>query len=1361
MLAWDSATVSKFSDTRQGAEGFGDTTDKIQEKHEAFLQYKREEKPAKKTQMVTLGGLLSTLQASCRNNHRPIYEPAAEHSNDEIAQAWSALETQEETYEGELISNLILFRNLDASLKRFYVKAEKALSWLERTHSSVFDSTDYGVSATATQGLLENFELCMQQMELYEEYPDQLRDLVEVEGMDLHAEKGAALEKLAEIEEKIKSAKDAALVYQEKLELSSLEHEKAAELLKIQAWIDDRAVEYSPVANWEDVQAAAEEEAASNPDYVAPKVPAALKSTTRELELLIKQQEEKYTSVVDETEAKLVAIEGHPDAPQVEIDAKVAALTDKLNSLRDDADKFSKVLNARLEMLKGHLENIRTFNAGAAELTISIDELSEGLRAPLQVDSVLAAEKMVETFKADTVPMAESIQQKFSELEPAGTELLAVSEVEEEIRSAFTLYNLDDLRSAVESIAKSVAEREQDLVGEPDGLLVKEKAKEKLRMEFAMAATAFKKFTLNKTNRMNELEEEMAETPDLESMLDKFQEVEAAVKEQAEEVLDRLRPLQEKLDSQGDTNNPHTPETVDSLQAAVNMLLSRITADITSVRAKLDIEEKHKRMAAEYDERGAAFAGWCEQKLEEFQNREQGAAGFGDSVASIKATLNECLKCKVEDMPPQLEEMSAIIQLLADLHISQRAIHRPLHVPQDGCKPEDIQATWDGLTSAQVSYEKAIRDSAALFATIETELGVVQSKVARVKDWIEMQRAVFLSHDYGNSLAATVALEDNYALFLKQLELQKALPEKLNEKLSVDFYDLHELYDPTTEAVEGLVSDLEELVEQGKRYESGIKLSAEEYEKLALLIEPEQWAEGLEAVFDRGDLGTTIADVTTRLRQFDENYKQKLTGYLELVNSMSTLATIASQSPSHRGSVVSCLDKVNGVIMQLASLQSKAMAYETALLQRQEVLQELVESMNEFNTMAAEFDVMVDALDEELSSPLLADSMEDVDKAISTFDEETRAAMNDITEKYTAIDSIARGLIDSQEPLAQEAFARYDLATLYGRWQVIDNQTDEREMELKAEDNGYWAREQMKEQLRLEFAEKATELKQYIADKSEQVANLTGNLDDQVETMAALKAEYDASEAFAAIEPLSKQLEERGVLTNPHTPENLFTLTASWEALSKVYAAASASLQEQVMAEKGRQISPEQMAEIIEVFEFFDSDGSGSLNVQEFWSCCTGIGLVLSEEEVQETFNQLDTSGDGMISIDEFSVWMADRLTQPSHTQEDVGESFQVLNEWPVEYPARTEKKLTVNQARLETCFFDKEARDYVIEVMANDPACVAPPPPPVANAQEGNEEQDEAEEGGTAEEIDPAMIAATSGPEYVIEPFVTALFSR
>ena len=365
-----------------------------------------------------------------------------------------------------------------------------------------------------------------------------------------------------------------------------------------------------------------------------------------------------------------------------------------------------------------------------------------------------------------------------------------------------------------------------------------------------------------------------------------------------------------------------------------------------------------------------------------------------------------------------------------------------------------------------------------------------------------------------------------------------------------------------------------------------------------------------------------------------------------------------------------------------------------------------------------------------------------------------------------------------------------------------------------------YRREQLKEQLRVEFAEKAGEIQEYIRAKGEQVANLAGKLDEQVDTMSRLQAEFAASTSLKEIAPISEALEERGVVTNPHTTENFFTLTAQWEALGKVYASSSAALQEQVLAEKGRQISfdqkprqnsnretsptcfdtkysnlryqlnvhrrskkkkhfyfqvpskwlryqlnvhrrskkkktlllsgPEQMAEIIEVFEFFDSNGSGSLSVSEFWSCCTGIGVVLSEDEVNTTFNELDASGDKMISLDEFSVWMADRLTQPSHTEADVTDSFDVLNEWPVAYPPPKEKKTTVGENRIEQCFFNEEARAYVLETLRTDPKYAAPRAPPVF---------ENAQERGAEEEAERP--AADQGPEYLITPFVTNLFSR
>ena len=174
------------------------------------------------------------------------------------------------------------------------------------------------------------------------------------------------------------------------------------------------------------------------------------------------------------------------------------------------------------------------------------------------------------------------------------------------------------------------------------------------------------------------------------------------------------------------------------------------------------------------------------------------------------------------------------------------------------------------------------------------------------------------------------------------------------------------------------------------------------------------------------------------------------------------------------------------------------------------------------------------------------------------------------------------------------------------------------------------------------------------------------------------------------------------------------------------------------------------MAEIIEVFEFFDSNGSGSLSVSEFWSCCTGIGVVLSEDEVNATFNELDAFGDKMIRMDEFIEWMADRLTQPSHTEADVTDSFDVLNEWPVAYPPPKEKKTTVGENRIEQCFFNEEARAYVLETLRTDPKYAAPRAPPVF---------ENAQERGAEEEAERP--AADQGPEYLITPFVTNLFSR
>ena len=75
---WIEATTSTFSHCEEGKAGHGDTTPAIKATLDALLAHKRGAKPERKAEMQQLGGLLNTLQSSCRNNSRPLYRPPAE-----------------------------------------------------------------------------------------------------------------------------------------------------------------------------------------------------------------------------------------------------------------------------------------------------------------------------------------------------------------------------------------------------------------------------------------------------------------------------------------------------------------------------------------------------------------------------------------------------------------------------------------------------------------------------------------------------------------------------------------------------------------------------------------------------------------------------------------------------------------------------------------------------------------------------------------------------------------------------------------------------------------------------------------------------------------------------------------------------------------------------------------------------------------------------------------------------------------------------------------------------------------------------------------------------------------------------------
>jgi hypothetical protein len=101
---WMSNVTVAFSDTNHGQE-----LEEIKSRLGNFSTFRRSEKPEKREQLTELAGHLNTLNASCRNNNRPIYEPAGGESVPELEADWAAMQEQEAVYQTSLQDACVFF----------------------------------------------------------------------------------------------------------------------------------------------------------------------------------------------------------------------------------------------------------------------------------------------------------------------------------------------------------------------------------------------------------------------------------------------------------------------------------------------------------------------------------------------------------------------------------------------------------------------------------------------------------------------------------------------------------------------------------------------------------------------------------------------------------------------------------------------------------------------------------------------------------------------------------------------------------------------------------------------------------------------------------------------------------------------------------------------------------------------------------------------------------------------------------------------------------------------------------------------------------------------------------------------------
>ena len=86
-------------------------------------------------------------------------------------------------------------------------------------------------------------------------------------------------------------------------------------------------------------------------------------------------------------------------------------------------------------------------------------------------------------------------------------------------------------------------------------------------------------------------------------------------------------------------------------------------------------------------------------------------------------------------------------------------------------------------------------------------------------------------------------------------------------------------------------------------------------------------------------------------------------------------------------------------------------------------------------------------------------------------------------------------------------------------------------------------------------------------------------------------------------------------------------------------------------------LSEEQIEEIREAFNLFDTDHSGSIDYRELKAAMRALGFEIKKEELKKMITDVDSDGSGSIEFPEFLEMMTAKMG-PSDTKEELQKVF-------------------------------------------------------------------------------------------------------
>ena len=207
----------------------------------------------------------------------------------------------------------------------------------------------------------------------------------------------------------------------------------------------------------------------------------------------------------------------------------------------------------------------------------------------------------------------------------------------------------------------------------------------------------------------------------------------------------------------------------------------------------------------------------------------------------------------------------------------------------------------------------------------------------------------------------------------------------------------------------------------------------------------------------------------------------------------------------------------------------------------------------------------------------------------------------------------------------------------------------------------------IKNALRRTFAEKANNLASTLSTLSLALANLSGDLSDQLSHVHRLQASLPPLSTYlSALLTLSEKCDEANIEENDFTTYTYDELAYELDLVKSSVLSKVGFLENQLVAREMTNLTPIQLEEFESVFRHFDREGGNCLKEVEFSAALASLGLVYEEDEMHDVFEET-SGGKGVVTFEQFIHFMVE-VTEDQNTAEQVFQSFREVADGKVSF---------------------------------------------------------------------------------------------